>query len=137
MSLRKVKYRHKEDLTDEDLDKIKEYSSLGMRQEEIARLLNIAGSTFKYWLGDPDMPELKEALETGRANAKVIVTTKLFQQINEGNIVAIIFYLKTQCGWRETDKQKLSSSEVKLYLPEKFATIIESGSESENDGSDY
>lgn len=47
-------------------------------------------------------PELREAYEAGRANAIRAVGSSLLQQALKGkNITAMIFYLKTQGGWRE------------------------------------
>jgi hypothetical protein len=41
-------------------------------------------------------PAIKQALEDSREQTTDIAESKLYQQINEGNITAIIFYLKTQ-----------------------------------------
>ncbi|MHC1623470.1 MAG: hypothetical protein ACXQTR_02625 [Candidatus Methanospirareceae archaeon] len=43
-----------------------------------------------------DFPSVREAVEEARASMKDFAEGKLFKAIDEGNITAIIFYLKTQ-----------------------------------------
>lgn len=43
---------------------------------------------------------VKQALEDARERTTDLAEGKLFQQINEGNMTAIIFYLKTQAKHR-------------------------------------
>jgi hypothetical protein len=59
-------------------------------------------------------PELGEAVKEGKIKALAMVAGKLMKAIHEGNLTAIIFYLKTQARWsensnvkgEETDEQK-------------------------------
>jgi len=43
-----------------------------------------------------DFPSVREAVEEARASMKDFAEGKLFKAIDEGNVAAIIFYLKTQ-----------------------------------------
>lgn len=59
----------------------------------IAESLKVDDTTiYNYMKADP---EIKQAVEDSREAATNYVESKLFQQIDEGNIAAIIFYLKT------------------------------------------
>lgn len=111
----------KKDLDDNAKRVIKEASGLGITQNDIARLIGVAPSTFKNWIATDE--EIKELVETGRAIAKRKVARRLMEIIEsdrKDSAAAIFFYLKCQCGWRETDKASTQEMrEVKIYLPSK------------------
>ncbi len=68
----------------------------------------------------------RNELNKGRALAHMKVKKSLFEQIQAGSVASTIFYLKTQCGWKETvavensgpNGAPLSSAPV-FYLPVK------------------
>ena len=59
------------------------------------------------------------AYNRGRATAKDHIAGKLYDLCNEGDVVAIIFWLKAQAGWRDKPEETpvLSESNVVVYLP--------------------
>lgn len=105
-------------LSPEQIETIEICAGRGLTLDDIAAILKISPSTLDRRLAD--MEEVQEAYKRGRAQAKKFVSDRLFDLIVDGNISATIFYLKTQCGWRERDEQaNLPRAEVKFYLPEK------------------
>jgi hypothetical protein len=86
--------------TPAEIAKIKLYAGLGSTQEDIARLIGKASSTFR------ENEAAKSAFEEGKAEVKAKVAGKLVGDALAGNTTAQIFYLKTQCGWKETWRQE-------------------------------
>lgn len=68
--------------------------------EQTADFLGIGRTTFFAMLNrDPD---LSERYRRGKARAVGAVAQSLVTKARGGNVPAMIFYLKTQGGWRET-----------------------------------
>lgn len=81
---------------------IEDCAAKGMTHEDIGDYIGLASRTVRHWCRA--YPEVMAAYRRGRAKAKVYVVGKLFDLIEEGNVAATIFYLKTQCRWRETGR---------------------------------
>lgn len=111
----------KDNLTEQQKRIIKECSGLGLTQADIAHLLEVPTSTFKYWIANDE--EINTLIQQGKAIAKRKVARRLMEMIEgEGKeaAAAVFFYLKCQAGWRETDKHSQESApEVNIYLPQK------------------
>lgn len=73
-----------------------------LTQEEIAHILGVSQRTLHNRFDD--QPGVRAAYEKGIAKGHAVVKGRLRQQIDSGNVTATIFYLKTQCGWKETDR---------------------------------
>ena len=72
--------------------------------EQVADYLGIGRTTF-YEVMKRD-PDVSERYQRGRAKAIANIAQKsIIQQAIEGNVTAGIFYLKTQAGWKESDKE--------------------------------
>lgn len=84
--------------------------------EQIADYFGISKTTF-YAIMDRDEKVL-ERYKKGKAKAIGSVAQGLLRQAQEGNLTAIIFYLKTQAGWRETQNIDHTSNgnEIKVGL---------------------
>ena len=67
--------------------------------EQMSDYFGIARNTFKAVY--ERQPEVLEHYKKGKAKAIGSVAKNLLTIANEGNLTAIIFYLKTQAGWRE------------------------------------
>lgn len=67
--------------------------------EQMSDYFGIARNTFKAVC--ERQPEVLEHYKRGKAKAIGNVAKNLLTLANEGNLTAIIFYLKTQAGWRE------------------------------------
>lgn len=85
-----------------DLAKAEQYAQVCDNDEQIARALGISPTTL--YARKRESEEFAEALKRGRAKANVFVGGKLMELIKEGNVAATIFYLKSRCGWKETQR---------------------------------
>lgn len=80
-----------------------------LSSEQIADYLGMGRRTFYSLMqGDED---IAARYKRGRARAVGAVAQSLIAKARAGNITAMIFFLKTQGGWRETDRLELSGSE--------------------------
>lgn len=53
------------------------------------------------------LKHFRPELDRGRVSVKTKVMGALYNQaVNQGNVTAQIFFLKTQCGWREPDAEE-------------------------------
>jgi len=80
-----------------------------LNAEQVADFLGVSRRTFFYIMGRQD--EAKEAYRKGRSKAAATVGGGLLQRAIDGDTVSAIFYLKTQCGWKETKTTELVGSE--------------------------
>ena len=67
--------------------------------EQMSDYFGIARNTFRAVC--ERQPEVLEHYKKGKARAIGNVAKNLLTIANEGNLTAIIFYLKTQAGWSE------------------------------------
>lgn len=74
--------------------------------QQIADFFGIARSTLAKML-DED-PELRARYDKGRAIAINDIASALITKARKGDTASQIFYLKTQAGWRETNKVEVS-----------------------------
>lgn len=89
-----------------DLQKVEQYSALGLSQEHIAQCLGISERTLRN--RKKESSEFAEAIKRGKAKGIALVTSKLMEQVKEGNTTAMIFFLKTQAGWKEARAVELT-----------------------------
>ena len=90
-------------LTPEILKEIEILSGRGLTNEHIAHYYGI--STGHWFEQIKKHPEIAVAFHAGKAKTISFVTGKLMEQVKRGNLTAIIFYLKTQARWRETNHE--------------------------------
>jgi hypothetical protein len=82
-------------VSDEVRERVRYLSGVGVRQDDIARIVGCAPKTLRK--------RLRDELDCGIAEANATVAGYLFNQVKAGNITAIIFWLKTRAGWRERE----------------------------------
>lgn len=92
-----------------DLAKVEQLAALGLSREQIASSLGISQRTL--YNRQADDAEFAEAIKRGRSKGVSVVASKLMEQVKSGNITAMIFYLKTQGGWRETQRTELTGAD--------------------------
>jgi len=99
-------------------EKARYLAGLGVRQDDIAKIIGCAPKTLRK--------RLRDELDRGVAEANATISGYLFAAAKTGNITAIIFWLKTRAHWSEwtapdepvpgTDAEP--NSEVVLVLPD-------------------
>ena len=87
-----------------DLAKVESLAANGLTQEQIACALGISEQTF--YKRKRDNIEFIDAIKRGKAKGIALVTNKLMESIKGGNMTGMIFFLKTQAGWKETNVQE-------------------------------
>lgn len=87
------------EVTDEIIVTTEKLSSLGLTLEQIRDYFGISNG---MWISrKKEYPELGLALKRGRSKRIAKVSGRLMEQIDAGNVPAMIFYLKTRAGWRD------------------------------------
>ena len=89
-----------------DLEKVEELASHGLTMEQIATSLGLSESTL--YRRKRTVTEMTEAIKRGRQKGVATIANKLYASAEGGNLAAMIFFLKTQGGWKETSKQAIS-----------------------------
>lgn len=89
------------------LDQMKKLAALGMNTGQICAALGVSESWF-YEKAATTNPELMEHIKVGKALGISKVAAKLMEKINDMDTTSIIFYLKTQAGWREGVSMELT-----------------------------
>ena len=88
-------------LTDKQLIELEALASV-LTQEQIADRFGICRTTFNQ-MRKRD-PEIDAHYKRGKAFAIEEVAGSLMAKIRDGDTASIIFFLKTQAGWRETTR---------------------------------
>lgn len=88
-------------LTDEQIIQVEALATY-LNCEQIADYFSISHDTFTRIKQRNDL--VLRAYKKGKAKAIARVAKTLWQKIEEGDITAIIFYLKTQAGWSTENK---------------------------------
>jgi hypothetical protein len=91
--------RPRKELTDEHIRQIGVLAAV-LNQTQIADALGLDSKTLRERM--QENPRARSAYEKGRANAIRSAATSLLSMGLKGNVTALIFYLKTQAGWKET-----------------------------------
>lgn len=97
--------RPKIEFTDEDIKKVEELAS-SLTQQQIADYFCICVNTFKRLMEDDK--RVFDSYRRGKAMAVIDVAGSVLSEARSGNMQAAIFYLKTQAGWKETDRKEIS-----------------------------
>ena len=82
---------------------VEELACLGLTEQQIADSLGISRSTLSRRKTNDET--FDTALRKGKAQAIVKVSSALMQEVENGSLRAIIFYLKCRAGWREEESE--------------------------------
>lgn len=79
--------------TEEQRRQVKALAAYGNKQEEIATLMGISMRTLRKYF--------RQELDRGIVEANTKVSQSLFKLACDGNVTAMIFWLKCRGNWRE------------------------------------
>ena len=104
--------------TDQTRKMVERGKMVGLNNEEIAAVLGISSDTLVKYYG----------IEIDQSKSKVVMQIggKLIQKAINGDNTCMIFYLKTQAGWREKSELELTGKDggpvfavIEEYNPKK------------------
>ncbi len=89
----------------EDIEKVELFAS-SLTKQQMADYFGICFNTLQRIF--ERQPEVSEAYRRGRAMAVITVAGSVLKEAQQGNIQAASLYLKTQAGWKETDRKEIT-----------------------------
>jgi len=104
-----------------DLKQVESLAANGLTQEQIACALGISESTLTK--RKKENTDFADAIKRGKAKGIALVTNKLMESIKGGNMTAMIFFLKTQAGWKETNVQEHTGANGSALQPPVFNIV--------------
>ena len=117
-----AKGKFQEWLTDEGLTLLEGWARKGYRDKDIADRIGISVSTLYEWKNK--YKEFSDALKKGKEVIDFEVENKLLELALEGNITAIIFWLKNRMpeDWRDKPRDREAEQDIAetgvVLLPE-------------------
>ena len=91
-----------------DIQQVEDLAAQGLTFEQIATCLGISDKTIYRRKGESS--EVSEAIKRGRERGVAFAASQLQNMIAQGNLGAVIFYLKTKGGW--TEKQIIETKDT-------------------------
>mgnify|MGYP003117343706 FL=1 len=88
---------------DDDAKLVEALAIAGVTQTLIAQIVKISEPTLRK--------NFRKELDTSKARANAIISQALFKKAKDGNVVAQIFWLKTQAGWKEKNYHELTGKD--------------------------
>tara|TARA_R110000803_G_scaffold201029_1_gene265683 strand:+ start:1401 stop:1763 length:363 start_codon:yes stop_codon:yes gene_type:complete len=93
------------------------HTTIGTDQETIARVIGIDPKTLRK--------HYRDELDISKAKANATVGGALFNKAKGGDTSAMIFWMKTQAGWRETDRMEHTGPDGGAIPVEIKRTIVD------------
>ena len=102
--------------TVENLQLLEEWSTQGLYIKDIAAKMGISVSTVYDWMNKN--PEIAAAIKKGRDKSIDMVENALFKSAINGNVTAMIFYLKNRAPERYKDRveKNISTDNMDINL---------------------
>ncbi len=101
-----------------DLKQVESLAANGLTDEQIASALGISRTTLANRKRENE--QFVQAIKRGKAKGIALVTNKLMESIKGGNMTGMIFFLKTQAGWKETNVQEHTGANGTALQPPVF-----------------
>ena len=79
------------------------HATIGTRHDTIARIVGVDAKTLRKYY--------REELDLAEAQANATIGGALFNKAKTGDTAAMIFWMKTRAGWRETNHHDHTSSD--------------------------
>jgi hypothetical protein len=90
-------------ITQEMREQVAELAGFGLTWVQIASAMKMNSRTLQRYC--------QQEYDDGKSKAIGQIAGTLFKKAREGNLTAILFYLKTQGGWRETNRTELTGAD--------------------------
>lgn len=100
-----------------DLEEVERLAALGLTEEQIGLALGVSQDTITR--RKQDTAEFAEAIKKGKAQGIGHVTNRLREQIDNGNVTAILFFLKCRAGWNEHAEIERRLEDLEKVLAER------------------
>mgnify|MGYP003644421435 FL=1 len=88
---------------EEDAKLVEALTIAGVTQTLVAQIVKISEPTLRK--------NFRKELDTSKARANAVISQALFKKAKDGNVVAQIFWLKTQAGWKEKNYHELTGKD--------------------------
>lgn len=82
------------------------HTMIGTRQETISDIIGIDSKTLRKYY--------REELDQSKARANATIGGALFNKAKSGDTTAMIFWMKTQAGWKETSVNEITNPDGSL-----------------------
>lgn len=93
----------KHEPTPETRQLVQLHTTVGTNQNDVARILGIDAKTLRK--------HYRDELDLSLAKANATIGGALFNKAKGGDTAAMIFWMKTQAGWRETSALAIGGDE--------------------------
>ena len=100
------------------------HTMVGTRQEAIASIIGIDPKTLRK--------HYRKELDQSKAKANATIGGALFNKAKSGDTAAMIFWMKTQAGWKETNVNELTNPDGSLSMPSRIEIVAPQIENSEN-----
>ena len=110
--------------TSEQRQLVQLHCTIGTPQAVIADIIGVDDKTLRK--------HYREELDQSKAKANATIGGALFNKAKGGDTAAMIFWMKTQAGWREKSEIDHTSSDGTMSPPREI--IIRAASTDETDG---
>lgn len=81
-------------VTDKLREKVRSLAAVGVRQDDIAKIVDCSPKTLRK--------HFRRELDRAGAEANAMIAGSLYQAAMNGNVTAMIFWLKVRAHWKET-----------------------------------
>lgn len=101
-----------------NLDEVEQLAAIGTSLETICDYYGISAA--KLARSRKKFDALDAAVRKGQAKGCIVVSKKVMEQIQKGNVILPMFYLKAKGGWSDQPNSKQETgrqTNVHLYLP--------------------
>lgn len=120
------------EITEEVIAQAETLAAQGMTTQQIALALGMGETTI--YEKQRAYPEFAQAIKSGKAKGIAIVTEKLLEKAMNMDTTAMLFYLKCQAGWRDTQSVEMTGADGKPLLPALTVQFVDSTPEAEPEG---
>ena len=90
----------------EHLDEVRELSSLGLSERNMASKLNVHPDSFRHFR--KNIPEFDKAVVDGLNSTIIIAAIELKRLIHSGDFKAIKFFLEKKGGWGDAPQSTIT-----------------------------